>query len=430
MTFKLKMPQLHEYQQMVAQDPARFKYLSCGRRWGKTIGCASIAVRAAFYGQRGWWVAPTYQIASLGWREARGLAVKINPVISTWGFPPIEIKEGAMTLLFPSGGSLVFKSSDVPDNLRGEGLDFLIMDEADFQPEIVWEDILRPALSDRQGWAIFISTPNNEGSWFHRNYLKGMPGNPPDVPFLNAPFGERPEIKSWQFSSYTNPKIEDSEIDAAKEDIPSIVFRREYLGEFVSSAGARIQRDWLKDRYFSEKPSGLQKVVVGVDLAVSEKASADWNACVAIGRHKNGDLYVLDADRMRGSFYEIATFCKNFADRNGVTEVAVEDVAAQKWMVQELSRDSTLTVRGVHSDKDKFARFAPLESRYEKRQVWHRRDLPRAFEAELFSFGASPEHDDFVDAMSAAWKMLAEPTKIRASPRTVVFGNKGFKGVV
>lgn len=426
---KIVLPSLHEYQQQMASDPTRFKYLSCGRRWGKSKGCAVISVKAAISGLKGWWVAPTYKIANIGWRDISALANQIKNVCDDNGWPAPYIQEGNMTVSFPGGGWITCRSSEVPDNLRGEGLDFLIMDEADFQAERVWTDILRPMLSDRKGWAIFISTPNNEGGWFHQNYMKGVPGNPPEVPYLNVPFGDRQDYKSWQLSSYTNPFIEDSEIDDAKTEIPSIVFRREYLGEFVSAEGARIRREWLKDRYFTETPPHL-KVIVGVDLAISEKDSADWNVCVALGRSiVDGQVYVLDVDRWRGTFHETATRIAAFAQSNGVDRIAVESNAAQQWMVQELSLTTNLTIIGVHSDRDLFSRFAPLESRYEKRQVWHREGLMRAFEAELFTFGADNlEHDDFESAMGTAARILFKKEPRKTLPGHVVFGGKGYKG--
>jgi hypothetical protein len=80
-------------------------------------------------------------VARIGWREATNIVTQ---------FPmPINVKEGFLTIEFPSGGSIAFKSADSPDNLRGEGLDYLIVDEADFIKAEVWEQILRPSLSDR-----------------------------------------------------------------------------------------------------------------------------------------------------------------------------------------------------------------------------------------------------------------------------------------
>lgn len=429
MQVEIVWPSLHWYQQQIADDDTRFKFLSCGRRWGKTKGCAIIALRWVVQGYRGWWVAPVYKEAGIAWRDISALAHEINEQFKLAGKPPMfVIQEGAMSV-FCGNGFLVCKSSEIPDNLRGEGLDFVIMDEADFQEERTWTAILRPMLTDRKGWAIFISTPNEENGWFHRNYMSGMPGNPPEIPYLNTPYGDRKNYKSWQLSSYTNPLLDDSEIDEAKQDIPSIVFRREYLGEFVSAEGARIQRAWLKDRYFDVLPKHT-KLVVGVDLGISEKDSADWTAYVAVGRAPDGQVYVNDAGRMRGSFHEIANAIAAFAESNEVTEIAVEDVQAQKWMVQELSLITNLTVRGVHPDRDIFVRFAPFESRYEQRQIWHRNGLVRAFEAELFSFGSDNlEHDDFEAAMAMTAPLLFKKKSKNMLPNRVVVGGKGYKGI-
>ena len=368
------------------KDKTRFKVLACGRRWGKTKMCAYIAVKAASEGKRVWWVAPTYSIAQLGMREARYLASQI---------PGTVAKYGAMTLLVPpDDGFIMFKSSEIPDNLRGEGLDLLIMDEADFQHESVWTEVLRPALADKKGSAIFISTPNVEGGWFHKLWLLGQSG-------------KDPEVKSWQFSSYTNPFIDPREIDRAKSELPSITFRREFLAEFVSSTGARIKRDWLK--YEDRAPTRIDgmKIAIGIDLAISERDSADWTAAAVLGRDADGVVHVLDVQRIKASFHEQQKFIKILADRWKPDILGIEDVAYQRSMIQEISASTSLHVVGIKPDKDKVSRFAPLEARYELGQVVHLRDLPSAFENELLSFPAG-EHDDQIDAMSIAWSALSE----------------------
>ena len=345
--------------------------------------CALIAVKGAAEGERVWWVAPTYTIANLGFREAAGVSKQLPY--------PVIIQPGAMQIMFPSGGFIRFKSSDIPQNLRGEGLDRLIMDEADFQPEEVWTEVLRPALADRKGDAIFISTPNIEGGWFHRLWQIGMDGSDS-------------EFKSWQFSSYTNPLIDPAEIDRAKAELPSIVFRREFMAEFVSTKGARVKREWLK--YEDRSPQGL-KIVMGVDLAISERESADYTAVCVLGRSSEGKLYVLDVQRIRASFSQQKTFIKQLAEKWRPSVVGIEDVAYQKAMVQEISAGTSLNVKGVRPDRDKVSRFAPLEGRYERGEIVHLRDLPGAWENELLAFPAG-NHDDMVDAMSIAWAAMGE----------------------
>jgi predicted phage terminase large subunit-like protein len=372
-----------------------------------------MATKAGAKGKRVWWVGPTYSIARLGWREAKFLASQIPGSIP---------HKGSLTIDFSSGGMIAFRSSDVPENLRGEGLDLLIMDEADFQPEEVWSEVLRPALADRKGAAIFISTPNIEGGWFNRIYLSGQLGNPDNVPYLNKPNASADNIKSWQFSSYTNPYLDYKEIEKAKEELPSIIFRREFLAEFVSVVGARVKREWLK--YVDNIPSNLT-VSMGVDLAISEKASADYTAIVVLGRDPTGILYVLDAQRIRASFAEQIIFIKQTADKWKPEIIAVEDVGYQRSIIQTLNHQTSLNVHGVRPDRDKIARFSPLEARFEQGQIYLNRNLPIPFEAELLSFPVA-EHDDFCDAFGYAWLAydLIRKDEIISIPQMPIVGRR------
>lgn len=356
-----------------------------------------------------WWIAPTYQVSKLGWREVTG-AVSQFPV-------PTNVKETTMTVEFPySGGSISFKSADSPDNLRGEGLDYIIMDEADFVKADVWEQILRPALADRKGGAIFISTPKVENGWFHKLFKRGQTG-------------EDPEIKSWSFSSYTNPYIDPKEIDSARENMPSIVFRQEFLAEFIGAQGARVKAEWLQ---FEDTPFDRPgwKVALGVDLAISQKTTADYTALVVLGRDPHGILHIMDARRDRLSFASQIDFIKAMAEKWQPDVIAIEDVMYQRAMVQTISAATSFAVRGVKVTTDKIARFSPVEARYENKQVYHSRNLPNYFELELLSFPAG-EHDDLVDALSHAFKALRDPQAMQTRPIAPVVFDKtdGFKNI-
>lgn len=120
-------PPLHDAQQAVADSDARWKILCAGRRFGKSRLGVQLCLEVALQGKRAWWVAPTYTIARVGWRDiqesARSFPSEIEPEISLVN---MEVK-------FPhSGGSIAVRSADSPHRLRGEGLDFLVMDEAAF----------------------------------------------------------------------------------------------------------------------------------------------------------------------------------------------------------------------------------------------------------------------------------------------------------
>ena len=115
-----------------------------------------MAVRAAkTHGERVWWVAPTYLLAFHPW----------NLFKRRFGFEWTQKLEGDHHIELPSGGSITVKTADYPDGLRGVGLDLVVVDEAAFIDEEIWTACLRPALSDRGGKAIFLSTPRGR-NWF------------------------------------------------------------------------------------------------------------------------------------------------------------------------------------------------------------------------------------------------------------------------
>jgi predicted phage terminase large subunit-like protein len=176
-------------------------------------------------------------------------------------------------------------------------------------------------------------------------------------------------------------------------------------------AGARVKREWLRHGQPPEKP---EQIVMGVDLAISTKEGADYTACVVLAKHEDR-VWVLAADRTRAGFHDVINFVKAMAERWNPSVIAIEQVQYQAAVVQELLRKTNLPVRGVRPDRDKLARFLPLEARYEQGLIWHASGL-RDFEDELLSF---PEgaHDDLVDASAYAFANLTHPRTDRTALR-------------
>jgi len=137
--------------------------------------------------------------------------------------PGVGINESTRMVYFPGGGIVQTKSADNPVSLRGEGLDLAILDECAFIAPEAWGESLRPALSDRQGRAVFISTPNRR-NWFHALWIHGTIGEP--------------DWQSWQLPTAANPFIKPEEIEAAKRDLSEDSFRQEYLAQFLQNEGA------------------------------------------------------------------------------------------------------------------------------------------------------------------------------------------------
>jgi len=236
----------HPGQLEVHNSSARFKVLAAGRRWGKTRLGVSECLDAAAGGGRAWWVAPTYKTSEYGWRPLQQISRKISGS---------EIKMVDKMVVLPSGGFVAVRSADNPDSLRGEGLDFVVMDECAYIKREAWTEALRPALSDRHGRALFISTPKGR-NWFWELWQRGISG----------------ELgwQSWSFPTIANPYIDPEEIEAAKRDLPEIIFRQEYLAEFIEDQGSvfrRVQEAAVLE--LLDKPVEGRQYVAGVDVASS-----------------------------------------------------------------------------------------------------------------------------------------------------------------
>lgn len=229
----------------VFHDPHRFKVLACGTRWGKTRLCANIVIDKGLKNKIDiWWVAPTYDLAD------RGLA-------GIYDSAPHEIfgKENKVKKILPmiSGTQIQFRTADNPVSLLGKGIHLLVIDEAAQIRNEIWYRYLRRTLLDHQGEAIFISTPRGK-NWLHELWCKG-----------NDPLQK--EFKSWSFPSSANPLLDENELEKIKVDVPDLIWRQEYMAEFLDEANQvfRNIRQCVSGDF--EEPYPLKSYIGGVDLA-------------------------------------------------------------------------------------------------------------------------------------------------------------------
>ena len=180
--------------------------------------------------------------------------------------PGADIRRGDLQVLFPGGGEVSIRSADNPDSLRGEGLDLLVMDECAFVQEQAWSEALRPALSDREGRAVFISTPKGR-NWFWRLWQRGLDGDDAWI--------------SWQLPTSDNPFIKPEEIEAARHELPELTFRQEYLAEFLEHEGAVFRNIKSCINAPASKPEDHagHHVVAGVDWGKQQDFTAISVVC-------------------------------------------------------------------------------------------------------------------------------------------------------
>src|SRR5258708_2135291 len=149
------LPELHDAQIEIATNDARFKVVAAGRRFGKGMLGVAAAFKYATRGAKCRWIAPSYASDSFhsGWELAKQLAKQIPGL-------DVHLQRKEINFSGVNGGWLQFKTAEEPDSLRGEGIDFVVFDEAAHIDglEEMWEQCVRPSLIDRRGEAWFIST--------------------------------------------------------------------------------------------------------------------------------------------------------------------------------------------------------------------------------------------------------------------------------
>jgi len=237
-------------------DEHRFKAIVGGRRAGKSKSAfAEILKHTLSYPNvLCWWIAPTYSEArEIGFEDFKRYREELGPAV-------VNVNESLMRVEFSNGSKLYFKGADRKDSLRGRGLDYLVIDEAAFVLKETWQKVLRPALSDKQGKALLISTPNGR-NWFYELYSRVRDN----------------KDKSWKayhWPSQINPLITEDEIFQARAELSSNDFRQEYLAEFVTRSG-QVYEDFGQDNVIDSFDIDINKydIYLGADFGYANPAS-------------------------------------------------------------------------------------------------------------------------------------------------------------
>jgi hypothetical protein len=168
------------------------------------------------------------------------------------------INETELTVVLRNNCQISLKGADKSaDNLRGVGLNFLVLDEFADIPQEAWSEVLRPTISDKhvQGSVLFVGTPKGFGNWSYEMYQKGKSGDP--------------EWASWRYTTIEGGQVEAHEIEQAKKDLDERSFRQEYLASFETYTGVVY---YNFDREQNVKPVKYDPnniIHVGLDFNIS-----------------------------------------------------------------------------------------------------------------------------------------------------------------
>ncbi len=384
--------ELLPWQQEVWSDDTRFKIVAAGRRTGKSRLAAWLLIVNALQADKGhvFYVAPTQgQARDIMWQTLLDLG---HPVISGSHINNLQIK-------LVNGATISLKGADRPETMRGVSLKFLVLDEyADMKPD-VFEQILRPALADQKGCAMFIGTPMG------RNHFYDL--------YKYADLDDDPTYKAWHFTSYDNPLLDPDEIDIAKRSMSSYAFRQEFMASFEARGSEMFKEDWVR---FAEETPEVGEYYIAIDLAGFEEVNKkrtknsklDDTAISVVKVEDNGDWFVENIIYGRWTLDETAVKIFQAVRDYSPVSVGIErGIAKQAVMspLMDLQKKYAQFFRVeelTHGNRKKTDRIMwSLQGRFENGTItlnkgeWNSRFLDQ-----LFQFPDPLTHDDLVDSLS------------------------------
>jgi hypothetical protein len=265
----------------VANDDNRFKVVVAGRRWGKTfLSMHQIAKAARLPNQKVFYIAPTYKMCKqILWDDLKQKLLDCRWVK--------KINESDLTITLKNNSKIYLCSADNIDTLRGRSMSYCIMDEAALIDKQMWQEVCRPALSDQQGGAMFITTPRGKNSWIF------------DL-WTNAQHME--DYSAFSFTTLQGGNVPEAEIEAAKAELDEKSFRQEYEASFETYAGT-IYYNWDAKLHVKRNAVELPKkeiLHVAMDFNVSPLVAG-------IARVVDKNIHFIDEVVIHGSnTYEMA----------------------------------------------------------------------------------------------------------------------------
>nr|QRW43425.1 MAG: terminase large subunit [Caudoviricetes sp.] len=249
-------PREHQLKVHELLDGKRFAVVVAHRRFGKTVAALNHLIREAVLNEketpRYAYIAPTYGQAK---RVAWDYLVKYTtPLGGTNNISELRVDFW--------GRRIQLYGSDNPDSLRGQYFDGVIIDEVGDQNPKIWTDIVRPALTDRKGWCLFIGTPKGH------NHFKELRDR-----------AEKEE--GWgllEFKASETGVVDETELKAAKNEMGEDKYRQEFECSFDAAVEGSYYGQMLNEledkKHMQEIPrEELSRTFTAWDLGMGDSTS-------------------------------------------------------------------------------------------------------------------------------------------------------------
>lgn len=400
---QVSLPALHPTQRGIYTHPARFRVLACGRRYGKTTLADYVLAKSAIKARLPYaYFAPTYKMLSEVWRQLKYI---LSPVT-------VARSEQEHRLELLGGGVIDCWSLDNPDSSRGRKYAGIVVDEAAMVRNLgdIYSAVLRPLLTDYSGWAMFLSTPKGR-NFFWQLYQRGLdPANT--------------DWKSWSYPTTANPHINPLEVEAARQELPDLTFKQEYLAEFLENEGTVFRR--IREAATAPRVEPYQgKFVAGLDWAQQE----DFTYMVVLDANTKTQV-----DQIRFNQVDWALQrgrVKAMADKWKIHNIVCELNSIGSPNFEALRREGLPVMGFTTTAVSKPPLIESLVLAFERDEIHIWNDPVLMGELEAYEREVSPVtgrsrygapeglHDDGVMALALAWHGVQTPTTAVQRPNNL-----------
>jgi len=234
-----------------------------------------------------WYIAPTFKMAKeICWSKLKEVLNEFNWIE--------DINETTLTIRIKKSNSLItLKGCENYDNLRGSGLDFLILDEFADIDKKTWFEVLRASISDKLGNVLMCGTPRGYGNWSYEMYLKGKQDN---------------EWDSFQFTTLQGGMVAKTELEQAKLDLDIRTFRQEFEGTFENYAGSVYYNFHPVESVVKKEIDWKKPLHIGMDFNVDPMSAS-------VAQIEKDKVYFLDEVIIYSSNTD--EMCQEIHDRYG-----------------------------------------------------------------------------------------------------------------
>lgn len=377
----VRLPRLHTGQirrrERIKNENARFVVTMCGRRWGKTIDGEEWIEDGALAGQRCGWFTPTYKYLIEVWDS---MIHRLGPAVKRQNATERRIE-------LMTGGLIECWTLDTPDPGRSRKYHRVVVDEAGIARNLttIWQQAIRPTLTDYRGHAWFYGTPKGRTHDFSQMFAKGESGEHGWI--------------SHRAPTRENPYIPADEIEAARRDMPEAAYLQEYEGMPADDGANPFGLTAIANCV--APLSDQQPAVWGWDFARAQ----DWTVGIALDAYGR----VCRVERWQGKPW--AETRRLVAEHTEQTPAVGDSTGIGDVVIESIQSFNTPILGYLFTPKSKQSLMERLANAIQSKQITIPEGVVRA-ELETFSYEytahgvryTAPEglHDDCVMALALA----------------------------